>query len=124
MPANSILYISTIPADSILYIATVPADSILCIGIVPANSSLYIDTLPADIILYICTVATNKPILKTLLFSMLIFYDCIFQYSDRTWPLLLLGALMFIPGAYHTRIAYYAYKGYEGFSFEDIPEFE
>ncbi|BFZ01824.1 hypothetical protein BsWGS_04863 [Bradybaena similaris] len=46
------------------------------------------------------------------------------QYSDRTWPLLLLGALMFIPGAYHTRIAYYAYKGYEGFSFEDIPEFE
>ncbi|KAH9492477.1 hypothetical protein Btru_029197 [Bulinus truncatus] len=46
------------------------------------------------------------------------------QYSDRTWPLLLLGSLMFIPGAYHVRIAYYAYKGYDGYSYEDIPEFE
>ncbi|XP_059148760.1 transmembrane protein 230-like [Physella acuta] len=46
------------------------------------------------------------------------------QYSDRTWPLLLLGSLMFIPGAYHVRIAYYAYKGYDGFTYDDIPEFE
>jgi hypothetical protein len=46
------------------------------------------------------------------------------QYSDRTWPVLLIGALMFIPGAYHVRIAYYAYKGFDGFSYEDIPEFE
>ncbi|KAI8789702.1 transmembrane protein 230 [Biomphalaria glabrata] len=46
------------------------------------------------------------------------------QYSDRTWPLLLLGSLMFIPGVYHVRIAYYAYKGYDGYSYEDIPEFD
>uniref|UniRef100_A0A0L8GL10 Transmembrane protein 230 n=1 Tax=Octopus bimaculoides TaxID=37653 RepID=A0A0L8GL10_OCTBM len=46
------------------------------------------------------------------------------QYSDRTWPLLILGALMFIPGSYHVMIAYYAYKGYEGYSFEDIPDFD
>ncbi|XP_067656815.1 transmembrane protein 230-like [Haliotis asinina] len=46
------------------------------------------------------------------------------QYSDRTWPVLILGALMFIPGAYHVRLAYYAYKGYDGYSYEDIPEFE
>ncbi|XP_035824392.1 transmembrane protein 230 isoform X1 [Aplysia californica] len=46
------------------------------------------------------------------------------KYSDRTWPLLLLGGLMFVPGVYHVRIAYYAYKGYDGFSYEDIPEFE
>ena len=31
---------------------------------------------------------------------------------------------MFIPGAYHVRIAYYAYKGYDGYSYDDIPEFD
>ena len=46
------------------------------------------------------------------------------QYADRTWPVLLLGAIMFIPGIYHVRIAYYAYKGYDGFSYEMIPEFD
>ncbi|GFR75665.1 transmembrane protein 230-like [Elysia marginata] len=46
------------------------------------------------------------------------------KYADRTWPVMILGAIMFIPGAYHIRIAYYAYKGYEGFNYEDIPEFE
>ncbi|XP_072963186.1 uncharacterized protein [Typha angustifolia] len=33
----------------------------------------------------------------------------------------ILGAIMFIPGFYYTRIAYYAYKGYKGFSFSTIP---
>ncbi|EOA31759.1 hypothetical protein CARUB_v10014979mg [Capsella rubella] len=32
-----------------------------------------------------------------------------------------LGCLLFIPGFYYTRIAYYAYKGYKGFSFSNIP---
>eukprot|EP00262_Sarcandra_glabra_P011063 TRINITY_DN26761_c0_g1_i1.p1 TRINITY_DN26761_c0_g1~~TRINITY_DN26761_c0_g1_i1.p1 ORF type:complete len:104 (+),score=7.82 TRINITY_DN26761_c0_g1_i1:204-515(+) len=32
-----------------------------------------------------------------------------------------LGSLLFIPGFYYTRIAYYAYKGYKGFSFSNIP---
>jgi len=31
---------------------------------------------------------------------------------------------MFIPGAYHIRIAYYAYTGEQGYSFEDIPDFD
>lgn len=31
---------------------------------------------------------------------------------------------MFIPGFYHVRIAYYAWKGYRGYSFEDIPDFD
>ena len=47
-----------------------------------------------------------------------------FQYGDRTWPVLLLGALMFIPGAYHVRIAFYAFKEYDGYSYDDIPEFD
>eukprot|EP00252_Welwitschia_mirabilis_P010282 TRINITY_DN23475_c0_g1_i1.p1 TRINITY_DN23475_c0_g1~~TRINITY_DN23475_c0_g1_i1.p1 ORF type:complete len:102 (+),score=5.51 TRINITY_DN23475_c0_g1_i1:214-519(+) len=32
-----------------------------------------------------------------------------------------LGGTLFIPGFYYTRIAYYAYKGYKGFSFSNIP---
>ncbi|CAM8939403.1 unnamed protein product [Rhodiola kirilowii] len=32
-----------------------------------------------------------------------------------------LGAILFIHGFYYTRIAYYAYKGYKGFSFSNIP---
>ncbi|XP_071724575.1 uncharacterized protein [Rutidosis leptorrhynchoides] len=33
----------------------------------------------------------------------------------------ILGGILFIPGFYYTRIAYYAYKGYKGFSFANIP---
>ena len=46
------------------------------------------------------------------------------QYADRTWPLIILGIIMFLPGAYHIRIAYYAYRQYPGYSFDDIPEFD
>ncbi|CAG9134535.1 hypothetical protein JYU34_017221 [Plutella xylostella] len=46
------------------------------------------------------------------------------KYSDRLWPIIVLGGIMFLPGAYHIRIAYYAYKEYPGYSFSDIPEFE
>ena len=48
----------------------------------------------------------------------------LFQYADRTYPMLILGSLMFIPGFYHVRIAYYAWKGYRGYSFDDIPDFD
>ena len=43
------------------------------------------------------------------------------QYSDRMWPLFIIGSLLFLPGFYHVRIAYYAWRKYEGFSFDDIP---
>jgi hypothetical protein len=33
----------------------------------------------------------------------------------------ILGVVLFIPGFYYTRIAYFAYKGYRGFSFSSIP---
>ncbi|CAK7345592.1 unnamed protein product [Dovyalis caffra] len=33
----------------------------------------------------------------------------------------ILGLVLFIPGFYYTRIAYFAYKGYKGFSFSNIP---
>ncbi|MCL4147983.1 UNVERIFIED_CONTAM: hypothetical protein GTU68_019706, partial [Idotea baltica] len=43
------------------------------------------------------------------------------KYSDRMWPLFVLGSLMFIPGAYHSYIAIYTFRGYKGFQFSDIP---
>jgi hypothetical protein len=43
------------------------------------------------------------------------------QTDARALPLLFLGALLFIPGAYHVRIAYYAYRGYHGYDFSQIP---
>eukprot|EP00891_Asterochloris_glomerata_P001197 jgi/Astpho2/1197/Aster-x0050 len=35
--------------------------------------------------------------------------------------LFVLGLVIFVPGAYFSRIAYYAYKGREGYSFDAIP---
>ncbi|XP_077287064.1 transmembrane protein 230 [Arctopsyche grandis] len=46
------------------------------------------------------------------------------QYSDRMWSLIVLGVIMFLPGFYHLRIAYYAFRNFPGYSFDDIPEFE
>jgi hypothetical protein len=36
--------------------------------------------------------------------------------------LLVLGSICFLPGFYHTRIAYLAWKGVSGYSLNDIPD--
>ncbi|XP_076761967.1 transmembrane protein 230 isoform X1 [Xylocopa sonorina] len=46
------------------------------------------------------------------------------KYSDRMWPVIILGILMFIPGAYHMRVAILAYQKVPGYSFDDIPELD
>ncbi|KAE8737877.1 hypothetical protein FOCC_FOCC016657 [Frankliniella occidentalis] len=46
------------------------------------------------------------------------------KYVDRTWPMLVLGFIMFIPGVYHLRIAVYAFLNHPGYSFDDIPDFD
>uniref|UniRef100_A0A671RJB6 Transmembrane protein 230 n=2 Tax=Sinocyclocheilus TaxID=75365 RepID=A0A671RJB6_9TELE len=46
------------------------------------------------------------------------------QHRDRTIPVLIIGILVFLPGFYHLRIAYYASKGYRGYSYDDIPDFD
>lgn len=46
-----------------------------------------------------------------------------FQHPDRTIPVIIIGLLVFLPGFYHLRIAYYAAKGYRGYSYDDIPDF-
>ncbi|KAG5272261.1 hypothetical protein AALO_G00163410 [Alosa alosa] len=43
---------------------------------------------------------------------------------NRTIPVLIIGVLVFLPGFYHLRIAYYASKGYRGYSYDDIPDFD
>ena len=45
------------------------------------------------------------------------------KYADRTWPVLTLGILTFLPGFYHLRIAILAWLQYPGYSFEDIPSY-
>uniref|UniRef100_A0AAR2IX26 Transmembrane protein 230 n=2 Tax=Pygocentrus nattereri TaxID=42514 RepID=A0AAR2IX26_PYGNA len=45
-------------------------------------------------------------------------------HRDRTIPVLIIGILIFLPGFYHLRIAYYASKGYRGYSYDDIPDFD
>ncbi|CAB1321901.1 unnamed protein product [Coregonus sp. 'balchen'] len=45
-------------------------------------------------------------------------------HADRTVPVLIIGILVFLPGFYHLRIAYYASKGYRGYSYDDIPDFD
>ena len=46
------------------------------------------------------------------------------KYNDRTWPVLCLGLIMFIPGFYHVRIAYYAWKRVPGYYYSDIPDWD
>lgn len=43
--------------------------------------------------------------------------------SFRAAPLMVIGSIIFIPGAYNVRTAYYAWKGYRGYSFSDIAGF-
>lgn len=45
------------------------------------------------------------------------------ENPDRTIPIIVIGLLVFLPGFYHLRIAYYAAKGYRGYSYDDIPDF-
>ncbi|KJE94012.1 hypothetical protein CAOG_08809 [Capsaspora owczarzaki ATCC 30864] len=44
--------------------------------------------------------------------------------EDTSIPLIVIGSLVFLPGFYHLRLAYYAYRGYKGYSFDDIPDFD
>lgn len=40
--------------------------------------------------------------------------------GDKGAPLLVLGAICFLPGFYNVRIAYYSWKGYRGYSYADM----
>jgi len=42
-------------------------------------------------------------------------------YADRLIPLIILGFLMFVPGAYYMRIVYKTWLNRPGYSFDQIP---
>lgn len=44
--------------------------------------------------------------------------------SGRATPLLVLGIICFVPGVYHVRVAYYAWRGNYGYSYADIPGYD
>lgn len=46
------------------------------------------------------------------------------EYADRTIPVLILGCIAFIPGSYHTYIAWASYRHYVGYSYNQIPSFD
>ena len=46
------------------------------------------------------------------------------EYADRTIPVLILGCIAFIPGSYHTYIAWASYRRYKGYSYSQIPSFD
>ena len=43
------------------------------------------------------------------------------DFGKRATPMLILGAICFVPGFYNVRIAYHAWRGDQGYSFSDIP---
>uniref|UniRef100_A0A2K6TQE1 Transmembrane protein 230 n=1 Tax=Saimiri boliviensis boliviensis TaxID=39432 RepID=A0A2K6TQE1_SAIBB len=43
---------------------------------------------------------------------------------DQAVPVLIIGILVFLLEFYHLRIAFYAFKGYHGYSDDDIPDFD
>lgn len=46
------------------------------------------------------------------------------EYADRTIPVLILGVIAFLPGSYHTYLAWAAFRQYHGYSYQDIPSFD
>lgn len=44
--------------------------------------------------------------------------------GGKAAPLIVIGAICFIPGLYNVRLAYYSWKGYHGYSYSDIPNFD
>ncbi|KAK9097820.1 hypothetical protein Syun_024865 [Stephania yunnanensis] len=88
-----------------------------------------------DVMMESSYVIQNRPPIKeiALAVSLLVFgtlgivLGIIMAYNrvggDRAHGLFfaVLGGILFVPGFYYTRIAYYAFKGYKGFSFSNIP---
>ena len=66
---------------------------------------------------FLCIVGVVLLIWGSLLFSGVLGEDL----GQRATPMLILGGICFLPGFYNVRIAYYAWKGNYGYSFNDIP---
>ncbi|KAJ4888175.1 hypothetical protein Rs2_27923 [Raphanus sativus] len=58
-----------------------------------------------------------------LLLAVFIFTGHMEGDSSQGYALLVLGILTFLPGFYETRIAYYSWRGAEGYRFAAIPSY-
>ncbi|CAN7025768.1 hypothetical protein BRARA_F03100 [Brassica rapa] len=58
-----------------------------------------------------------------LLLAVFIFTGHMEGDSSQCYALLVLGFLTFLPGFYETRIAYYSWRGAEGYRFAAIPSY-
>ncbi|KAL3813407.1 hypothetical protein ACJIZ3_014675 [Penstemon smallii] len=58
-----------------------------------------------------------------LLLSIFIFIGHMGGDSSQAYGLLGLGFLTFVPGFYETRIAYYSWRGVQGYRFASIPDY-
>ncbi|KAH7388322.1 hypothetical protein KP509_16G070000 [Ceratopteris richardii] len=58
-----------------------------------------------------------------LLLSHLIYSGHMGGDSSQVYGFLTIGLLLFIPGFYETRIAYYSMRGAKGYAFSQIPEY-
>lgn len=43
--------------------------------------------------------------------------------TEQVYGFLVLGMLLFLPGFYETRIAYYSWRGAKGYTFSQIPDY-
>ena len=43
---------------------------------------------------------------------------------SNSYEFFLLGAIMFIPGSYHTFLAFQAFRGIEGYTFDEVSVFD
>ena len=85
------------------------------------------DTAPAKVPVKSICVAIILLVLGTIMLTLgsLMLIGVIKQGagSFRAAPLMVIGSIIFIPGAYNVRTAYCAWKGYHGYHFDDIAGF-
>ncbi|KAJ7539468.1 hypothetical protein O6H91_11G094600 [Diphasiastrum complanatum] len=58
-----------------------------------------------------------------LVISHLMFINHMSGDSSQAFGFLVLGILLFLPGFYETRIAYYSWRGFKGYTYSRIPAY-
>lgn len=74
--------------------------------------------------IFLAAVLTIVGIVLVVLGSMLITGYIETDHWDRGYPLLVLGALTLLPGSYVTAIAWCTFRGYKGYTYAMIPDYD
>ena len=81
------------------------------------------NTIPTKEIIYALTLLICGVLVIVFAVMLLIGYIET-EHWDRAYPMLVVGLLLFTPGFYISRIAYYAWKKQPGYSYADIPTYD